>query len=280
METLSVLKDIGLRGNGDIYLGVVGPVRVGKSTFIKRFMEVLVIPHIKNEDDKKRALDELPQSGIGKTIMTMEPKFVPSNAVEILVEENLTVKVRLIDCVGYIIENAQGYLEDGKMRMVKTPWFSETIPFDDAAKIGTQKVIKEHSTLGICVLSDGTINEFTREDYKNSEEQVIEELKSIDRPFVIVLNSKTPTTEATTKIKEELMDKYNVPVIPLNVEEMSENDATEVLREALFQYPIANIDVALPNWVSQLDEEHYIKQSVNNTIEVVIRRMQSEFCRR
>ena len=247
METLSVLKDIGLRGNGDIYLGVVGPVRVGKSTFIKRFMEVLVIPHIKNEDDKKRALDELPQSGIGKTIMTMEPKFVPSNAVEILVEENLTVKVRLIDCVGYIIENAQGYLEDGKMRMVKTPWFSETIPFDDAAKIGTQKVIKEHSTLGICVLSDGTINEFTREDYKNSEEQVIEELKSIDRPFVIVLNSKTPTTEATTKIKEELMDKYNVPVIPLNVEEMSENDATEVLREALFQYPIANIDVALPN---------------------------------
>ena len=267
METLSVLKDIGLRGNGDIYLGVVGPVRVGKSTFIKRFMEVLVIPHIQNEDDKKRALDELPQSGIGKTIMTMEPKFVPSNAVEILVEENLTVKVRLIDCVGYIIENAQGYLEDGKMRMVKTPWFSETIPFDDAAKIGTQKVIKEHSTLGICVLSDGTINEFTRDDYRNSEEQVIEELKSIDRPFVIVLNSKTPTTEATTKIKEELMEKYNVPVIPLNVEEMSENDATEVLREALFQYPIANIDVALPNWVSQLDEEHYIKQSVNNTIE-------------
>ena len=267
METLSVLKDIGLRGNGDIYLGVVGPVRVGKSTFIKRFMEVLIIPHIKNEDDKKRALDELPQSGIGKTIMTMEPKFVPSNAVEVLVEENLTVKVRLIDCVGYIIENAQGYLEDGKMRMVKTPWFSETIPFDDAAKIGTQKVIKEHSTLGICVLSDGTINEFTRDDYRNSEDQVIEELKSIDRPFVIVLNSKTPTTDATNKIKQELEEKYNVPVIPLNVEEMSENDATEVLREALFQYPIANIDVALPNWVSQLDEEHYIKQSVNNTIE-------------
>ena len=269
METLSVLKDIGLRGNGDIYLGVVGPVRVGKSTFIKRFMEVLIIPHIKNEDDKKRALDELPQSGIGKTIMTMEPKFVPSNAVEVLVEENLTVKVRLIDCVGYIIENAQGYLEDGKMRMVKTPWFSETIPFDDAAKIGTQKVIKEHSTLGICVLSDGTINEFTRDDYRNSEDQVIEELKSIDRPFVIVLNSKTPTTDATNKIKQELEEKYNVPVIPLNVEEMSENDATEVLREALFQYPIANIDVALPNWVSQLDEEHYIKQSVNNINEVL-----------
>lgn len=267
METLSVLRDIGLRGNGDIYLGVVGPVRVGKSTFIKRFMEVLVIPHITNEDDKKRALDELPQSGIGKTIMTMEPKFVPSNAVEIAISESLNVKVRLIDCVGYIIDNAQGFLEDGKMRMVKTPWFSETIPFDDAAKIGTQKVIKEHSTLGICVLSDGTINEFTRADFENSEEQVIEELKSIDRPFVIVLNSKTPTAASTISIKEGLEQKYQVPVIPLNVEEMNEEDASEVLRQALYQYPISNIDVSLPNWVSVLDEEHYIKQSIKTTIE-------------
>lgn len=267
METLSVLRDIGLRGNGDIYLGVVGPVRVGKSTFIKRFMEVLVIPHITNEDDKKRALDELPQSGIGKTIMTMEPKFVPSNAVEIAISESLNVKVRLIDCVGYIIDNAQGFLEDGKMRMVKTPWFSETIPFDDAAKIGTQKVIKEHSTLGICVLSDGTINEFTRADFENSEEQVIEELKSIDRPFVIVLNSKTPTAASTITIKEGLEQKYQVPVIPLNVEEMNEEDASEVLRQALYQYPISNIDVSLPNWVSVLDEEHYIKLSIKTTIE-------------
>lgn len=267
METLAVLRDIGLRGNGDIYLGVVGPVRVGKSTFIKRFMEVLVIPHITNEDDKKRAMDELPQSGIGKTIMTMEPKFVPSNAVEINISENLNVKVRLIDCVGYIIENSQGYLEDGKMRMVKTPWFSETIPFDDAAKLGTQKVIKEHSTLGICILSDGTINEFQREDYASAEEQVIEELQSIERPFVIVLNSKTPTADSTTRIKNELENKYNVPVIPLNVEGMNENDASEVLRQALYQYPISNIDVALPNWVSVLDDEHYIKQSVKNTIE-------------
>ena len=266
METLSVLKDISLRGNGDIYLGVVGPVRVGKSTFIKRFMEVLVIPHINNEDDKKRAMDELPQSGIGKTIMTMEPKFVPANGVEISVEENLNVKVRLIDCVGYIIENSAGYLEDGKMRLVKTPWFSETIPFDDAAKIGTQKVIKEHSTIGVCVFSDGTINEFKREDYASAEEQVVEELQSINKPFVIVLNSKTPTAESTLKIKMELENKYNVPVIPLNVEEMSENDATEVLKQALYQYPISNIDVALPSWVGVLDEEHYIKQSIKNTI--------------
>lgn len=267
METQSVLKDISLRNNGDIYLGVVGPVRVGKSTFIKRFMEVMVIPRIVNEDEKKRAMDELPQSGTGKTIMTMEPKFVPANAVEIRVEDNLNVKVRLIDCVGYVIESAQGYLEDGNMRLVKTPWFSETIPFDDAAKIGTQKVIKEHSTLGICVLSDGTINEFTREDYVQAEEQVIDELNSINKPYVIVLNSKTPTTEATNRIKVELENKYNVPVIPLNVEEMSENDATLILKEALYQYPISNIDVAMPSWVSALDEEHYLKLSIKTTLE-------------
>ncbi len=267
METLSVLKDIGLRNNGDIYLGVVGPVRVGKSTFIKRFMEVMVIPHITNEDDKKRALDELPQSGLGKTIMTMEPKFVPANAVEINVEENLSVKVRLIDCVGYIIENSQGYLEDGKMRLVKTPWFSETIPFDEAAKIGTQKVIKEHSTLGICIVSDGTITDFKREEYVSAEEQVIEELNSIEKPYVIVLNTKTPSAEPTLNLKNELEKKYNVPVIAVNVESMTENDATEILRQALYQYPISNIDVALPNWVSVLDENHYLKQSIKNSIE-------------
>ena len=267
METLSVLKDIGLRNNGDIYLGVVGPVRVGKSTFIKRFMEVMVIPHITNEDDKKRALDELPQSGLGKTIMTMEPKFVPANAVEINVEENLSVKVRLIDCVGYIIENSQGYLEDGKMRLVKTPWFSETIPFDEAAKIGTQKVIKEHSTLGICIVSDGTITDFKREEYVSAEEQVIEELNSIEKPYVIVLNTKTPSAETTLNLKNELEKKYNVPVIAVNVESMTENDATEILRQALYQYPISNIDVALPNWVSVLDENHYLKQSIKNSIE-------------
>ncbi len=270
METLSILKDIGLRNNGDIYLGVVGPVRVGKSTFIKRFMEVMVIPHITNEDDKKRALDELPQSGLGKTIMTMEPKFVPANAVEINVEENLSVKVRLIDCVGYIIENSQGYLEDGKMRLVKTPWFSETIPFDEAAKIGTQKVIKEHSTLGICIVSDGTITEFKREEYVSAEEQVIEELNSIEKPYVIVLNTKTPSAETTFNLKNELEKKYNVPVIAVNVESMTENDATEILRQALYQYPISNIDVALPNWVSVLDENHYLKQSIKNSIEEAI----------
>ncbi len=266
MDTLTVLKDIGTRGNGDVYLGVVGPVRVGKSTFIKRFMEVMVIPHIANEDDKKRAQDELPQSGVGKTIMTMEPKFVPANAVTLPVNDSLGVKVRLIDCVGYIIENSQGYLEDGKMRMVKTPWFSETIPFDEAAKIGTQKVIKEHSTIGVVVISDGAVTEFARADYISAEEQIIEEMKSINKPFVIVLNSKTPNSSQVNELTNELLSKYQVPVIPMNVEQMSEEDANKVLKESLYQFPLTNIDIALPKWVAVLEEEHYIKESIKISV--------------
>ena len=172
METLEMLKDIGTRNNGDVYLGVVGPVRVGKSTFIKRFMEQIIIPEITNQEDKIRAQDELPQAGDGKTIMTVEPKFIPSNAISVKVDDELFVRIRMIDCVGYIIESANGYLEEGKMRMVKTPWFSDAIPFDEASKIGTKKVIKDHSTLGIVVLSDGTINEFSRNDFLNMEERV------------------------------------------------------------------------------------------------------------
>ena len=204
MDTLQVLKEIGQRNNGDVYLGVVGPVRVGKSSFIKRFMEVVVIDNIKNEDDKRRALDELPLSGQGRTITTIEPKFIPANAISIQVEESLSINVRLIDCVGYIIDSSNGYLEDGKMRMVKTPWFSDSIPFDEAAKVGTQKVIKDHSTLGIVVLSDGSVNEFTRVDFYSSERKVIEEVQNQGKPFVIVLNSKTPHSEQTLKLKEEL----------------------------------------------------------------------------
>lgn len=266
MDTLTVLKDVGARGNGDVYLGVVGPVRVGKSTFIRRFMEVVVMAHIANEDDKKRARDELPQCGVGKTITTTEPKFVPANGVAIQVEENLQVKVRLIDCVGYVIDNAQGYLEDGKMRMVKTPWFAETIPFDEAAKIGTQKVIKEHSTIGIVVLSDGSATEFKRADFVNAEQQIIEEMNSINRPFVIVLNSKMPQSMETKSIMEEMRNKYNVPVIPLDCENMTEEEGVQVLKESLLQFPLTNIDVALPKWVAVLDDMHYIKVSVKESI--------------
>lgn len=246
MDTLQVLRDIGQRNNGDVYLGVVGPVRVGKSSFIKRFMEVVVLDQIQNEDDKKRAKDELPLSGQGKTITTIEPKFIPANAIAIPVDDALSVNVRMIDCVGYIIDSSNGYLEDGKMRMVKTPWFSDAIPFDEAAKIGTQKVIKDHSTLGIVILSDGSVNDFTRLDFYSAERKVLEEVQNQGKPFVIVLNSRTPHSEQTLKIREELEATYQVPTVTMDVVNMTKEDAAQLLKEALYQYPISGIDISLP----------------------------------
>ena len=266
METLEMLKNIGSRNNGDVYLGIVGPVRVGKSTFIKRFMEEVVIPNIP-EEEKQRAIDELPQSGDGKTIMTVEPKFIPSNAISVKVDDDLYIKIRLIDCVGYIIDNANGYLEDGKMRMLKTPWFSESIPFDEASKIGTKKVIKDHSTLGIVVLSDGSVNDFSRDDYLKMEGKIIDDVKEENKPFVIVLNSKTPNKEETLKLKDELEKKHGVPVITCDVMSLTRNDANTILKEALDQYPISGIEMNLPKWVSSLDEEHYIKASIKESLE-------------
>lgn len=271
MDGMTVFKQVGARNNGDVYLGVVGPVRVGKSTFIKRFMEVAVLPYIENEEEKNRARDELPTSGSGKTIMTVEPKFVPANGVSLKVEENLSVRVRLIDCVGFVIDSASGYLEDGKMRMVKTPWFSESIPFDDAAKIGTQKVIKEHSTLGIVVFSDGSIGEFKREDYISAETKIIEEMKQIDRPYVIVLNSLNPSDEGTISLSKKLSEQYNVPVLPLNVETMSEEECLNILKEALYQFPVTSIDVAMPSWVASLEESHYLRVSINDSVELAMK---------
>lgn len=270
MDTLQVLRDIGQRNNGDVYLGVVGPVRVGKSSFIKRFMEVVVLDQIQNEDDKKRAKDELPLSGQGKTITTIEPKFIPANAIAIPVDDALSVNVRMIDCVGYIIDSSNGYLEDGKMRMVKTPWFSDAIPFDEAAKIGTQKVIKDHSTLGIVILSDGSVNDFTRLDFYSAERKVLEEVQNQGKPFVIVLNSRTPHSEQTLKIREELEATYQVPTVTMDVVNMTKEDATQLLKEALYQYPISGIDISLPKWVDSLDESHYIKVSINESLEKAV----------
>lgn len=271
METLELLKDIGRRTDGDIYLGVVGPVRVGKSTFIKRFMETIVLPRIENEDEKRRAIDELPLSGDGKTITTMEPKFIPSNAVSIEVEENFYVHIRLVDCVGFLIDNASGYLEDGKMRMVKTPWFNEEIPFNEASKIGTEKVIKDHSTIGIVVLSDGIINDFKREDYYQAETKVIEEMKSLNKPFVIVLNSKTPNSDTSKKIKEELEKESGVPVILCDVLNINKDIADEILKEALYEFPINGIDLTMPNWLNALSEDHVIKKSLQESISSVMK---------
>lgn len=265
MDAFTIFKDIGERNNGDVYLGVVGPVRVGKSTFIKRFMEVAVLPYI-SEEEKSRARDELPQSGNGKMIMTVEPKFVPATGVSLQIDDSLSVRIRMIDCVGFVIEAANGYLEDGQMRMVKTPWFNETIPFDEAARIGTEKVIKEHSTLGIVVLTDGTVTDFAYEDYQKAEQEIITKMKETERPFVVVLNSTIPQDAKTLELAEKLKEQYQVPVIPLNAELMNENDALLVLKEALYQFPITSIDVALPKWVAALDEEHSLKVSINDSI--------------
>ena len=267
MNFLEIMSDIAHRNNGDCYIGVVGPVRVGKSTFIKRFMEKAVIPYITDEDDKKRAEDELPISGSGKTITTGEPKFVPANAIAIKAGDDYTINVRLIDCVGYIVEDSLGYLENGKMRLVKTPWFTEELPFDEAAKIGTEKVIKEHSTIGIMITTDGSFGDIKRESFISAEEKTVEELKITGKPFVIILNSSLPGDENTIELRKNLEKKYQVPVILKDVSNMEEKDATDILKTALEEFPITSIALSLPTWVANLSDDHYIKKSLNQTVE-------------
>ena len=245
-----LLKNIGGRTNGDIYLGVVGPVRTGKSTFIKRFMELVVINNIQDEYQKARAIDELPQSGQGKTIMTTEPKFVPNNAVSVEVGENLNVQIRLVDCVGYVFKEAKGYMDDDKIRMVKTPWFEEAIPFDEAAKIGTQKVISDHCSIGIVVTTDGTIVDLPRTAYLEAEEAVITQLQTIGKPFIVLVNSKDPMGAMAQQVTRELQDKYQVMAIPMSIEQMTQDNANEILKEALYEFPVLDVDVVFPSWVA------------------------------
>lgn len=251
MEKYSVYEDIAKRTCGDIYVGVVGPVRTGKSTFIQRFMEKLVIPSVPAE---KRAVmtDELPQSGSGKTIMTTEPKFVPAEAVEISVSKGATARVRFVDCVGYAVAGAGGFEEDGKPRLVKTPWQEEPMPFEEAGELGTRKVIAEHSTIGILMTTDGSITELARADYVPAEERVVAELKALQKPFVIVLNCKAPASQKA--LKNALCEKYGVPVVAINVEKADEAEFTEVLRNALFEFPVARIDVQIPKWLQSFSE--------------------------
>lgn len=259
MENLGIYEDIATRTDGDIYVGVVGPVRTGKSTFIKNFMDLLVIPNIENTYKKERAKDELPQSAAGRTIMTTEPKFVPNEAIEITVGENLKLKTRLVDCVGYLVNNALGYMEDELPRMVKTPWSEEEIPFETAAEIGTRKVIQEHSTIGILVTTDGTITEIPREDYVEAEERVVRELKELNKPFVIVLNTDAPNSDSAKQLAKELEEKYNTPVLPTNCVNLGEEDINNIFSKILYEFPIERVNINLPRWIESLDYENPLK---------------------
>ncbi|MBR1936369.1 MAG: stage IV sporulation protein A [Bacilli bacterium] len=265
MDKNEIIKNIAKRSGGDIYLGVVGAVRTGKSTFIKKVVENLIIPNMEDEYEKKRALDEIPQSAAGKTIMTTEPKFIPSNTAKIKIDD-VTCNVKLIDCVGYMIDNAIGAMDENGPRMVKTPWYNEEIPFTEAAEIGTEKVIKEHSTIGIVVTSDGSIGEFQRKDYLEAEKRVIEELTQIGKPFIIVLNSTHPNLPDTDNIKRELNETYKVPVIPISIEDMNEKDMYNILREALYEFPVLEVRVNMPEWISILNPDHKIKKAYINSI--------------
>ena len=265
MEKYEIIKNIAKRSGGDIYLGVVGAVRTGKSTFIKRMIETLVVPNIEDEYEKKRALDEVPQSAAGKTIMTTEPKFVPNNTAHIKIDD-ITCNIKLIDCVGYMINNAIGASDENGPRLVKTPWYNEEIPFVEAAEIGTEKVIKEHSTIGIVMTSDGSIGDFQREDYLDAEKRVIEELKSIGKPYIVVLNSTHPNLPETEHIANNLKEQYNVPVLPMNVENMNEKDMYNILREALYEFPVLEVRINMPEWISILNPDNKIKKSYIESI--------------
>ena len=254
-----VYNDIQARTGGEIYIGVVGPVRTGKSTFIKRFMDLLVIPNIEDVHSKERAVDELPQSAAGKTIMTTEPKFIPKEAAQITLDDETKVKIRLIDCVGYMVEGASGHFENDHERMVKTPWFDYEIPFTQAAEIGTKKVINDHSTIGIVITTDGSFGDLPRGNYKVPEERTIEELKRLGKPFIVLLNTNKPYSNDTLKIAEELNQQYNVTVMPVNCEQLKKEDIHKIMENILTAFPITELDFYMPKWAEMLPKDHWLK---------------------
>ncbi len=266
MTEASIYKDIEARTGGDIYIGVVGPVRTGKSTFIKRFMDTLVIPNIESGYKRERAQDELPQSAAGRTIMTTEPKFIPEEAVKINLPDNASLNVRLIDCVGYIVPSSLGYIEEDKPRMVKTPWYDHEIPFNMAAELGTQKVITEHSTIGLVITTDGTISDIPRYEYEEAEERVVDELRSINKPFVMLLNTTSPESYEAVSLSESLCAKYGVPVIPVDCARMNENQIKSILGTVLYRFPVREIGVNLPGWFTALGRAHWLRCSVFESV--------------
>ncbi len=266
MTNANIYKDIATRTGGDIYIGIVGPVRTGKSTFIKQFMDKLVLPNIEGDYQKERANDELPQSSSGRTIMTTEPKFIPEKGVEIKVDDSAAMNVRLIDCVGYIVPSALGYIEGDQPRMVMTPWFDEPVPFNMAAEIGTQKVINEHSTIGLVITTDGSISDIPREEYEEAEERVIEELKAINKPFVILLNCMYPDSPEAMETAARLSEKYGIPVQPINCLELTTEDIKQILSRVLFEFPIKEICINFPRWINSLPLEHPLRSELTETI--------------
>lgn len=265
MDHFNVYKDIMARTNGEIYIGVVGPVRTGKSTFIKRFMNLMVLPNMENENERNRANDELPQSSSGKTIMTTEPKFVPNEAVEINVDDGISMKVRLIDCVGYMVNGAVGHIEGEEERLVKTPWFDYEIPFTKAAGIGTKKVITEHSTIGIVVTTDGSFGDIEAQNYQEPEEETIKQLKALHKPFVVLLNTSRPYSEDTVNLAREKEAKYGAKVLPMNCEQLKKDDIYFILKSVLMEFPISSIGFFVPKWVEVLPKDHKIKQEIMDT---------------
>jgi len=266
MEKFDLYRDIAERTDGDIYIGVVGPVRTGKSTLIKKFMDLLVLPNIDNAYKKERAIDEMPQSGAGRTIMTTQPKFVPDEAIEITIRENATLKVRMVDCVGYLVKGAIGHMEGDSPRMVRTPWFDYDISFEDAAELGTRKVITDHSTIGLVVTTDGSITDISRANYIEAEERVVNELKELNKPFVIILNSKNPTAPETINMREALEEKYDVPVLLLDVMNLTLEDIDDILSNVLFEFPLTEIRIDMPKWVQSLDDDHWLIEHIFQSV--------------
>lgn len=267
MEERNIYSDISQRTNGDIYIGVVGPVRTGKSTLIKKFMDLIVVPNMDSSYKRDRAIDEMPQSAAGRTIMTTEPKFVPEQAVTVHVDDSATFSVRMIDCVGYIVPSALGYIENDMPRMVMTPWYDEPIPFNMAAEIGTKKVITEHSTIGLVVTTDGSISDIPRAEYEEAEERVVNELKEIKKPFIVLLNCIYPDSESAVSMAGELQKRYGVPVLPVNCLELDEAQIREVLSKVLFEFPVKEIKVDMPHWISTLEKSHWLRSAVYGAIQ-------------
>lgn len=262
MKEFDLYKDIQGRTKGEIYLGVVGPVRCGKSTFIKRFMDLCVLPYMDEGYEKKQAMDELPQSAAGRTITTTEPKFVPKKAASIILGEDVDVKVRLVDCVGYMVDGATGHLEEDKERLVQTPWFENPIPFSQAAHIGTEKVIRDHSTIGVVITTDGSFGEIPRSQYLEAEEQTINTLKQINKPFIVLVNTTKPYGEEAKRAANEISGKYNVIAIPMNIEQLRADDIVTILQNVLYEFPLTEIEFYMPKWVEMLPADHMMKKDI------------------